>query len=141
MTVTFFGNRDASTDIKPKLRETIIQLITKHNATTFYVGNNGNFDFMVTNILKELKKPYDIKYTIVLAYLPNDENEQDYENTLYPEGIEKAPLRFAICKRNEWMLEHSDMVISYVRFTFGGAAKYKESAKRKGLPIIELYQI
>ena len=97
MTVTFFGNRDASADIKPKLRETIIQLITRHKANNFYVGNNGIFDLMVANILKELKKIYDIKYTVVLAYLPTAENNEDYENTIYPEGIEKAPLCFAIC--------------------------------------------
>ena len=141
VTVTFFGNRDASADIKPKLRETIIQLITKHKANNFYVGNNGNFDLMVAYILKELKKNYDIKYTVVLAYLPTAENNEDYENTIYPEGIEKASLRFAICRRNDWMLEQSDLVITYVRFGFGGAAKYKEAAKRKGMPIIELYQI
>ena len=39
MTVTFFGNRDASVDIKPKLRKTIIQLITEQDADNFYVGN------------------------------------------------------------------------------------------------------
>ena len=139
MTVTFFGNRDARDDIKTKLRETIIELITEYKANNFYVGNNGNFDFMVADTLKELKKIYDIEYNVVLAYLPTAQNEQDYENTLYPEGIEKAPLRFAICRRNEWMLEHSDMVITYVRFTFGGAAKYKEKAERMCLPIIELY--
>ena len=56
MTVTFFGNRDASVDIKPKLRKTIIQLITEQDADNFYVGNNGNFDMMVYRLLQELSQ-------------------------------------------------------------------------------------
>ena len=59
-------------------------------------------------------------------------------STLYPEGLEAAPRRFAICKRNEWMVKEADIVITYVKGTSGGAARYKEFARRKQKQIIEI---
>lgn len=71
----------------------------------------------------------------VLAYMPGIKSEFDtgYEKleTLYPDGLEKVPKRFAIDWRNKWMVQQSDYVISYVCHSFGGAAKYMELAKRK----------
>lgn len=63
------------------------------------------------------------------AYLPTKETQ--YKNTLYPEGLESVPLRFAISHRNKWMVEKSDYVIAYVNWNFGGAAQFYEMAKKK----------
>ena len=53
MICTFFGHRDASEKLIPVLKETIKQLISE-GVTHFYVGNNGNFDYMVQSVLLEL---------------------------------------------------------------------------------------
>ena len=34
--------------------------------------------------------------------------------TIYPEGLEYTPRRFAISKRTQWMVQQSDYVIAYV---------------------------
>ena len=52
MTVTFFGHRNTPDSIQPALKKTLIQLIEKEGAYTFYVGNEGNFDCMVYKTLK-----------------------------------------------------------------------------------------
>ena len=97
MTVTFFGHRDAPKEIEPTLRTTLINLIEQENAREFYVGNNGNFDAMVRRQLEDLSKVYEINFTVVLAYLPEDRREHNnFANTIYPEGIESVPKRFAI---------------------------------------------
>ena len=49
--------------------------------------------------------------------------------------------RFAISKRNEWMVNHSDMVITCIAHNFGGAAKYADYAKRKNKEVINLYDV
>ena len=41
-------------------------------------------------------------------------------------------------KRNEWMVEQADLVIAYVKYSWGGAAKTLECAKRKKVPIINI---
>jgi hypothetical protein len=63
---------------------------------------------------------------------------EDYSDTVFPEGLEKIPPRFAISKRNRWMIEHSDYVVTYVRHSFGGAAQFKALAEKKGKKAIEL---
>ena len=139
MMVTFFGHSDTPDAIKPLLASTITDLIINHNATNFYVGNNGNFDSMAHQILKDLSEIYPIRYYVVLAYFPNEKNSHsDLSHTILPEGIEKSPRRFAISWRNKWMIEKSDTVITYVTRCVGGAAQFKALAEKKSKHIIEL---
>ena len=139
MTVTFFGHKDTPKEIEPTLRTTLVDLIENHGAIKFYVGNNGNFDTMVRRQLENLSQAYPITYNVVLAYLPTKKSEyDDYTNTIYPEGIETIPKRFAISYRNKWMVEQSDIVITYVARTYGGAWQFKAMAERQGKKVIEL---
>ncbi len=139
MTVTFFGHKDTPKETEPTLRTTFVDLIENHGATEFYVGNNGSFDTMVRRQLEDLSKTYPITYSVVLAYLPDKKNEYgDFTNTIIPEGIEAVPRRFAISYRNNWMLRQSDVVVTYVTHTYGGAWQFKIMAERKGKLIIEL---
>lgn len=133
---TFFGHADSPTNIKKEIQKVIEDLILQKGVNTFYVGTNGNFDRMVQSVLIDLKKQYpNLECCTVLAYIPGIKPEFDvaYEKleTLYPDGLEKVPKRFAIDWRNKWMVQQSDYVISYVCHSFGGAAKYMELAKRK----------
>lgn len=134
---TFFGHRDAREDIKPILRSVVIDLIENHGVDRFYVGNNGNFDGMVYALLAELSTTYPISYTIVLAYLPRNDL-CDTRHTLLPEGIERVPPRFAIMWRNKWMIDHSDYVVTHVKYNCGGAAECKAMAESKGKKIINI---
>lgn len=137
MVCTFFGHADAPKTIEMPLREVLIDLIENYGVSEFYVGNNGRFDFMVHKQLKELSNEYNISYNIVLAYLNN--NKQDVsDNTIFPEGIEAVPKRFAISWRNKWMLNRADIVVTYVTHNFGGAAQFSNMAKRQGKKIIEV---
>ena len=136
-TVTFFGHRDTPKEIEPALRLTLIDLIENKNATVFYVGNHGNFDAMVRRQLEDLSKTYPIKYYVVLAYMPNKNDEPD-EHSLLPEGIETVPRRFAINYRNKWMLNKSNIVVTYVTRNFGGAVQFKAIAMKLNKHIVEL---
>ena len=141
-TCTFLGHRSVPNEIEPTLRSTLIDLIVNHDVKLFYVGNHGSFDAMVRRVLKSLSAEYPIKYYVVLAYLPGKRRSNDpvdYTDTIFPEGIETAPKRFAISHRNRWMIERSDYVVTYViRDCASGAAQYKKLAERKGKAVIEL---
>ena len=136
-TVTFFGHRDTPKEIESALRLTLIDLIENKNATVFYVGNHGNFDAMVRRQLEDLSKTYSIKYYVVLAYMPSKKDEPD-EHTILPEGIESVPRRFAINYRNKWMLNKSDIVVTYVTRKFGGAWEFKQIAENREKFIISI---
>ena len=142
MICTFFGHRDAPKEIEPVLKLTLLNLVENHNVYNFYVGNNGQFDATVKNSLYALKQRYKhINYTVVLAYLPTQKQDwlpEEGVSTIYPEGLEKVPLQYAISKRNEWMISQANYVVTYVRYKGGGAAKFKELAERKGKIVINL---
>ena len=141
MICTFFGHRDTPPEIKNLLRQVITELIEKQGVNRFYVGNQGNFDAMARSLLAEFEQSHGISYEIVLAYLPRQEDPLcDTGHTLLPEGIETVPPRFAIEYRNKWMIDNSDIVVTYVRHSFGGAAKFKKLAQKKKKTVIELVQ-
>ena len=137
-TACFFGHRDVTHDIRANLQFIIEQLITEEQIYNFYVGHQGQFDSMVRSVLKELKVKYPhIRYTVVLAYMPDEHIKEVYgEDTLYPDGLETVPRRFAISKRNDWMIQHSGYAVCYVHKITGGAVKFREKARKKGLLVI-----
>jgi len=142
MTVTFFGHSNAPQNIQPILEKQIIDLIENNDADNFYVGNHGNFDTMVRKTLRKVKLTYPhIEYAVVLAYLPGKIKELeivDYSDTIYPDGIENTPPKYAIDKRNRWMLEQADIVITYVKYIVGGAQKFNALAEKKGKTVINI---
>lgn len=139
MVCTFFGHKDTPKEIEPAIRSTLIDLIENKNVNVFYVGNNGNFDIMVRRQLDDLSQTYPITYSVVLAYLPTEKNKyDDLTNTIYPEGLETVPKRFAISWRNKWMIQQSDIVVTYVTHTYGGAVQFKEIAERAGKEVINI---
>ena len=120
MTVTFFGHRYVQKEIEPMLRSTLIDLIENHDCRLFYVGNQGGFDSMVTRVLEELIAIYPIKVFVVLAYLPQDNtfsSSRSSIETIFPEGLESVPRRFAISHRNKWMIQQSDIVVTNPPFS------------------------
>lgn len=68
------------------------------------------------------------------------ENYYSEEETMIPDEIEVGPVRFAIDRRNKWMVEQADYVITHVTHSWGGAAKFKELAEKKGKTVINIEQ-
>lgn len=141
MNCTFFGHNDTPSSVIAPLTEILIDLIDNKDVRRFYVGNHGNFDFYVRKVLNDLKKKYSfIEYVVVLAYLPKNEefSSEDKYDTIYPEQVANGPAKFAILRRNTYMLENADYVITYVHRIYGGAQQFKEKAINKGKIVINI---
>lgn len=135
--VTFCGHRDFYGDdaVKRWLRDTVEKLI-RRGADDFLLGGYGGFDACAASVVWELKKQYPaIRSTLVLPYLDRKVDATKYDATLYP-SLEKVPRRFAISKRNEYMVNEADIVVAYVTHDWGGAATTLAYAKRKKKEII-----
>ncbi len=136
-TCTFFGHRDAPQSLRASLKLKITQLIIQQGVYCFYVGNQGQFDAMVLSVLQELAAEFThIRYYVVFAYLPDAKTPA--ENAILPEGIEFVHPKSAIPMRNEWMIERSDFVITYVTRFRSGAAKFKAMAEQYGKNVYNL---
>ena len=146
MTVTFIGHSDAilSDKIKKDIRAFLASIVISEESTEFLCGGMGNFDSFAASVCGELKTIYNgISVAYVTPYITIDQQKKTdellksgvYDEAIYP-PIEDTPLRFAISKRNEWMIENSDLVIAFVNRSYGGAYKSLGYAIRGGKKII-----
>jgi len=130
--------------IKEKVKEQLKEVFSSSSDITCYLGGRGDFDNLSAIVCKELKREFPfIERVYVTPYLtPNEQSKINlliksdlYDSSLYP-PIENTPLRFAISKRNEWMIINSDIVIAFVNHSWGGAYNSLKIAKRKKKTII-----
>ncbi len=141
---TFFGHRELHSDNPiEELLSVLANLIMNNGVDTFYVGNQGEFDKTVLIVLRKIQTYFThIKFSVILAYHPSVRPYSDTlkpEETVFPEELDKVHPKFAISKRNEWMISKSDYAVVFVKHPTGGAAKYKDIAEKKGLTVINLY--
>lgn len=139
---SFFGHRDTSERIYESLYREIIKAIKTDGVSVFYVGNNGAFDSLARRAVMKAKEEFEgIKICLVLAYMPIKKDSYiagKYDGTIYPDGLEFVPKRFAISHRNKWIIQQSDMVIGYVRTSYGGAYDALHYAKNQKKKVINL---
>lgn len=137
---TFFGHRDCYGLEETVLMQSIRRLVEK-GVDKFYVGHQGQFDNMVFRCLSAIRACYPhISVFVVLAYLPLQPSLDDryHGYSILPEGIEIGLPRFAIERRNRWMLERADYCLCYIHRARGGAYKFAKQAKQRGLVVINL---
>lgn len=137
MIITFCGHRELydEKEVKVWLERVTEDLIVK-GAETFYLGGYGAFDRLAASVLAEQKKQYPhIELVLILPYLNRRKDISPYDSSIYP-PLESAPKKLAIVRRNQWMVERADVVVSYVLHSWGGAATTLEYAKQKKKRII-----
>ena len=131
----FCGHRNVSPNIYPALQEAVERHVAEFGVMQFLVGGYGDFDALAARAVQETKATVPgIRLTLVLAYLPEPGrtiSTDDYDETLYPEGLALVPRRFAISRRNQWMVDASDCLIAYVACGYGGAAQMLKRARAK----------
>ena len=132
--VTFCGHREVQEPEKVRkwLYETVSGLILD-GADVFYLGGYGGFDRMALTVVNKAKEVHTgVRAILVLPYLDRSMDLDAYDGSIYP-PLEKVPRRYAISRRNRWMVDQADVVVAYVIHEWGGAAttlRYAE-AKRK----------
>ena len=147
MIITFCGHSNClfSDEEKKKLKHILIKEITKNSTCKFYLGGYGNFDGLCLRTLRELKKEFqDIELIFITPYIDQNYSKLEfakyhYDDVIFP-PLECVPRKFAILKRNEWMVDSADLVIAFVKYSWGGAAKTLEYARKRKKQIINLVE-
>lgn len=135
----FFGHRNCPETIAGELEAQIERLILQYHVQCFYVGHEGMFDSLVLQALIKLERKYpSIDYAVVQAYLNSDVGSAICSHRLFPEVLNNVHPRFAIDRRNRWMIDMSDIVVVFVNHDWGGAAKFAKIALQKGRLVINL---
>ena len=134
MIITFIGHSFVSSHdrIKKEVKERIRKIGAGAEKITCYLGGYGAFDEICACACRELKKENErVEVVYITPYFSLSEQEKIkemqrrrlYDATVYP-PIENVPLRFAVLKRNEWMIKNADLIIAYVDHTYGGLTNH-----------------
>ncbi len=128
MIITFCGHSNYSSSLEDEERLLkLLEIIACGKQVDFYLGGYGGFDSFAFKCAKKFKQYREgTKLIFITPYLGKwldyrkDVIEKDYDEIVYPE-IEYVPKKFAIIKRNEWMIDQADYLFVYVRTYYGGA--------------------
>ena len=151
MVICFVGHSYVSgvDKIETIVREEIRKNISGLKEIVFYLGFHGSYDYICARICQDLKKERpDIQLIYVTPYLTLNEQEKIKDlqksglcdTSVYP-PIENTPPKFAISKRNEWMIANSELIIAFVSHRYGGAYSSLQFAKRKKKKIINVFEL
>lgn len=136
---TFWGHQDCSLSIATQVQEILQQLIEQECVQTFYIGHQGNFDSLVYTVLQELASVYSkLSFYVVLAHWPIHEANLDLSNCIYITDIDEVDLHQATFRRNHYMLEWSDIVITYAANHDSDTAFWAAQARQMGKRVIEI---
>lgn len=146
MIITFIGHSTlpVNIDLEETLRRAIFAHVPKTERVSFYCGGYGEFDRRSARVAHEIKGEFSAGETVYITpYLNQEEKLKSlmesgiYDSILYP-PLENVPYKYAIVKRNEWMVQQADLIFSYVIHGWGGAATTLAFAKRRRKRIIDL---
>ena len=140
MIITFIGHSSITngSELVEKIVKAIIENTRQDEKISFYCGGYGEFDNLSATACHLVRKQRpNSEVVLVTPYLKNLAKSDIYDATIYP-SLEHVLPRYAIIKRNEWMVERADLIIAYVKYTYGGARKTLSYAQRKKKSIINL---
>ena len=142
MIVAFCGNATLlnAKEAEDWLQRTVLALLAE-GADTFYVGGKGAFDAMAARVAQQCKRQYPLaRVTLVQAYIDQKKNPDLHDDMLYP-PLESVPRRFAMPRRNRYMVQAADVLVSYVWDTSGNSARIAAYARGLGKRVIAFPEI
>lgn len=133
-----FGHRQVFQNIDEELDKAIRYCIND-GCRIFYTGDMGDFDRKFASTVRRYKHKYDdIKLILVCPYLTKklqvykEYYEEMYDDIIIPTELADIHYKQIITKRNQWIIDNSDYVISYTFRDYGGAYNaYKYATKQK----------
>ena len=129
--ITFCGHAQIFSG-REELHDKVMSAINEHTQgedVVFYLGGYGDFDWIALRCCREYKESHPTAKLLFITpyldevYFKNREMYLKECDGIEYAGIEKTPKKYAISKRNEWMVNRSDFLIAYVNVSWGGAAK------------------
>ena len=142
--IAFVAHREIH-DVR-RLEEELEQIakdaIFLHDFVEFYLGRNGEFDLLAASVIKRVQKSTDRKNSALILVLPYHVKDEEYYASYYDElcypNAPSVHYRAAITKRNEFMIDHADLLVAFVETTSGGAYTAMRYAEKQGVKIYRL---
>ena len=143
--VSFIGHRvvEHYQNVEKQLEKTVRDLIKTKEFIEFYIGRNGDFDIFAASVIKRLQHDLGKDNNALILVLPYpvadmEDLEKYYDEVWFPDELSGVHFKSAITKRNEWFVDHSDLLVAYVIREYGGAYDCLKKAQQNGKKVIQL---
>lgn len=144
-TVSFFGHRIIENPlvVERRLETLICELLTNHAFVEFLVGRDGDFDLLVSSVIRRCKRTVRADNSAHVWVLPyataqfrdNEEFFQDYYDEIeICANSAAAHYKRAYQIRNREMADRSDLIVFCVSRKNGGAWQTLQYARKQGIP-------
>ncbi len=129
------------------LKETFLKLIKEGGYNTFLIGMALGFDTLCFQVLEKIRESEKIKLIACVPCKSQSEKFTFVQKEEYDRMIESADEVVLISeeytedcmrKRNEFLVDNSSVIVSYLRREFGGTKQTVSYARKKGISIISL---
>ena len=149
-TVSFFGHRMIvnALGIENRLERLIRTLLREHEYIEFLVGRDGEFDQLVSSVIRRCKRTVrddNSAHVWVLPYITaefrdNEESFRDYYDEIEVcEAAAECHYKNAHQTRNRVMVDRSELVVFCIQRGSGGAWQTMKYVKQQGKPYINLH--
>ena len=129
--------------LEDRIEDLIREKLHTKEYVELYVGRNGDFDISVASATKRAQEAlghHNSSLVLLQPYPMKDDPyyEKFYDEIWYPIDGKTHP-KAAITKRNQWMVDNADLLITYVEEgRKGGALTTLKYAEKQGVEIINL---
>lgn len=140
----FYGLSDVECNDKEKqlLRQLLDMEINASTADTFYMGYHGCFDQLCFETLKEMQKD-NPHIKLICVYTGNNRNDFmiSYAKYCFDDVIRpviNVSESSAALKRGKWLVDNSDMVVTFFTSNNSSPGKIYDYAKRKNKACVNI---
>ena len=128
------GHHDTPDAIGERLCTELDKLVRLNGVTEMIVGHRGNYDRMATSAVQGiLRRKPELYGRVLIAYHDSSDTvalPEFFESHYYPLGLYEVPLRYAIRKANEIVLDECDYFLTYCVRDGGNIGRLLRRARR-----------
>lgn len=146
-TCAFTGHRTVKSDFDKENLKSKIESLIKIGYDTFLVGMAIGFDTVAFNVLEKIREKNNIRIIACIpcttqSYKFNSAQKKEYDRMTESANevilVNKEYTPRCMQKRNEFMVNNSSCIISYIRRDFGGSVNTVKYAVKKGITVISV---
>ena len=145
-TVSFFGHREISNDyaLEEKIEKLVKTLLNEKEYVDFLVGRHGEFDILVSSVIKRVRKNYRSDNSSLTLYLPYESAEYRNGKEYFTEYFDSIEIfdgfhfKSAIYECNKIMVDKSDLSVFFIERETGGAYKVYSYAMKNNRNVVVL---
>ena len=136
----FTGHRKLGEDFDEKKLKNAVEEMIKKGVKRFYNGGALGFDLISAEIVLKYKKHSEIKLIMCVPFYGQEKRYSAQDKARYARILKEADdvvtlaehyYKGCLLRRNDYMIEHADCMIAYLKSEKGGTAYTVKKGRKK----------